>query len=42
MGKGIAYQFKEAFPKNYDIYRDACKKGDFKIGSILIVNEKKN
>lgn len=41
MGKGIAYQFKEAFPKNYDIYRDACKKGDFKIGSILIVNDKK-
>lgn len=39
MGKGIAYQFKEAFPKNYDIYRDACKKGDFKIGSILIVSE---
>ena len=41
MGKGIAYQFKEAFPKNYDIYRDACKKGAFKIGSILIVNEQK-
>jgi len=41
MGKGIAYQFKENFPKNYDIYRDACKKGSFKIGSILIVNEQK-
>lgn len=41
MGKGIAYQFKEAFPKNYDIYRDACKNGDFKIGSILIVEEQK-
>ncbi|CAM3608907.1 Macro domain-containing protein [Rouxiella silvae] len=41
MGKGIAYQFKEAFPKNYDLYRGACKKGEFKIGSILIVNEKK-
>ncbi|PSN06755.1 macro domain-containing protein [Siccibacter turicensis] len=39
MGKGIAYQFKEAFPKNYNIYRDSCKKGDFKIGSILIVHE---
>ncbi|EOX7621242.1 macro domain-containing protein [Proteus mirabilis] len=39
MGKGIAYQFKEAFPKNYTIYRDTCKKGELQIGSILIVKE---
>ncbi|MCG5278762.1 macro domain-containing protein [Providencia rettgeri] len=39
MGKGIAYQFKEAFPKNYAIYRDTCKKGELRIGSILIVKE---
>ncbi|HEM8338271.1 TPA: macro domain-containing protein [Providencia rettgeri] len=39
MGKGIAYQFKEFFPKNYAIYRDTCKKGELQIGSVLIVNE---
>ena len=25
MGKGLAYQFKERFPYNFKIYRDACK-----------------
>lgn len=39
MGKGLAFQFKEAFPENYKIYREACKNGTFKIGSILIVEE---
>lgn len=39
MGKGIAYQFKEAFPKNYAVYNNACKNGEVKIGSVLIVNE---
>ncbi|MDE6057954.1 MAG: macro domain-containing protein, partial [Muribaculaceae bacterium] len=24
MGKGIALQFKEAFPENYRIYRQVC------------------
>lgn len=27
MGKGIAYQFKLAFPKNFESYVTACKKG---------------
>lgn len=35
MGKGIAYQFKLKFPKNNELYVKACKKGEFKIGSIL-------
>lgn len=39
MGKGIALQFKKAFPETYKIYREACKNGTFKIGSILTVEE---
>jgi O-acetyl-ADP-ribose deacetylase (regulator of RNase III) len=39
MGKGIAYQFKVRFPKNNNTYIDACKKGDFSIGKILVTRE---
>lgn len=39
MGKGIALQFKEAFPENYRVYRSACQKKEFKIGDILIVED---
>lgn len=39
MGKGIALQFKEEFPMNYDIYRKACKTGNFKVGEVLITQE---
>ena len=37
MGKGIALQFKRAYPKVYDLYRDACKRGDVQIGKMHIV-----
>lgn len=37
MGKGIALQFKNRFPHNYKVYRDACKEGEFSIGEILTV-----
>lgn len=36
MGKGLALQFKEAFPENFRIYRDACKKGKLHTGEMLI------
>ena len=39
MGKGIALQFKNAFPNNYKIYKEACKKGVFDIGDLLIVED---
>jgi len=39
MGKGIALQFKERFPLNFKIYADACKKGEMKIGKMLVVKE---
>jgi len=39
MGKGIALQFKEAYPTNYKVYRDACKTGTFKTGEVLAVQD---
>ncbi len=39
MGKGIALQFKERFPVNFKIYADACKKGEVRIGKMLVVKE---
>jgi O-acetyl-ADP-ribose deacetylase (regulator of RNase III) len=35
MGKGIALMFKEAFPENYRLYRDACQAGSVKIGRMF-------
>jgi len=28
MGKGIALQFKQAFPENFDAYQKACRAGE--------------
>lgn len=39
MGKGIALQFKNAFPMNYKVYQNVCKKGEFKIGDLLVVED---
>jgi O-acetyl-ADP-ribose deacetylase (regulator of RNase III) len=36
MGKGIALQFKQAFPANYVAYERACKRGDVKPGRMLV------
>ncbi len=36
MGKGIALQFKEAFPENYKMYRQACKNGELHVGEMFI------
>lgn len=37
MGKGIALQFKEAFPVNNRKYMEACKKQELTIGKVLAV-----
>ena len=37
MGKGIALQFRQAFPENYTVYRQACKKGEVQPGRMLVV-----
>ncbi len=36
MGKGVALQFKERFPMNYDLYASACKGGEVQIGKMFI------
>ena len=41
MGKGIALQFKERFPDNYNIYRKVCKEGNFTVGQLLITESKR-
>lgn len=40
MGKGIALQFKEQYPDNYNIYRKACKEGKLTIGQLLITTSR--
>jgi O-acetyl-ADP-ribose deacetylase (regulator of RNase III) len=37
MGKGIALQFKEAFPNNNKVYVDACKRKELVPGKLLAV-----
>jgi O-acetyl-ADP-ribose deacetylase (regulator of RNase III) len=36
MGKGIALQFKKAFPNNFHAYSQACKTGDIAIGKLFL------
>lgn len=39
MGKGIALQFKKAFPNNFHQYRKAYENGDLQIGKLLITKD---
>lgn len=39
MGKGIALQFKEAFPENFRVYYNACRKKELQIGKVLVVED---
>src|SRR6266516_1642184 len=36
MGKGIALMFKEAFPGNFRVYEDACKRKDVRVGHMFV------
>ncbi len=36
MGKGIALQFKEAYPDNFRTYKAACDRGDVQPGRMLV------
>ncbi|MHC2842864.1 type II toxin-antitoxin system antitoxin DNA ADP-ribosyl glycohydrolase DarG [Bradyrhizobium diazoefficiens] len=40
MGKGIALMFKEAFPKNFLAYSEACKKHEIEVGRIFATERK--
>lgn len=37
MGKGIALQFRRAFPANYEAYRAACEAGEVRLGKMFVV-----
>ena len=37
MGKGIALQFKNAYPENFKVYSEAVKSGKFRLGEVLVV-----
>ena len=36
MGRGVALQFKKAYPENFKAYADACKKGDVCPGRMFV------
>ena len=36
MGKGIALQFRQAFPDNYEAYRRACQRKEVKPGEMFV------
>lgn len=36
MGKGIALQFKKAFPENFKEYTKECEKGNMRIGKMFV------
>lgn len=39
MGKGIALQFKKAYPNNYKTYSIACKKEEVKVGKMFVTTD---
>ncbi len=41
MGRGIALQFRRAFPENYEAYAAACKRGDLQLGRIFVYPTKR-
>jgi O-acetyl-ADP-ribose deacetylase (regulator of RNase III) len=41
MGRGIALQFKSAFPKNFRVYEQACKRNEVQPGHMLVVENDK-
>src|SRR3972149_10297232 len=36
MGKGVALQFKKAFPENFLYYQKACRAGEVRPGQMLV------
>ena len=36
MGKGIALEFKNRYPKMFESYKYLCKKGEVKVGSLFV------
>jgi len=36
MGKGVALQFKQAYPANFTTYKQACDRSEIRIGRMLV------
>ncbi len=36
MGRGLALQFKKAWPENFEAYAEACRRGDLQPGRLLV------
>jgi O-acetyl-ADP-ribose deacetylase (regulator of RNase III) len=36
MGKGVALQFRQAYPRNYEDYRRACEQGAVELGRMFV------
>ena len=36
MGRGVALQFKKAFPENFRAYAEACKQGEVRPGRMFL------
>lgn len=39
MGKGLAKQFKDRYPKMFRIYSNACKNGSFEMSKLMLISE---
>lgn len=41
MGKGIALQFRQAYPRNYELYKRACERSEVAPGKMFVVPTQK-
>jgi O-acetyl-ADP-ribose deacetylase (regulator of RNase III) len=39
MGRGIALQFRKAYPANFQVYKSACDRGDVQVGKLLVYEQ---
>lgn len=39
MGKGLALQFKKRYPKNFELYAEACRRGEVQTGKLFVTQE---
>lgn len=40
MGKGIALMFKQAFPENFRLYEEACRRGEVRVGRMFVTENR--
>lgn len=41
MGRGLALQFKQAYPGNFEAYAEACEKHDVRLGRMFVYETKR-